>query len=44
MKPVPFGVQAVTRLVVFTLIPVLPVALSSVPFDVLLDRIIKLLL
>ena len=44
MKPVPFGVQSVARLIVFTLAPAIPVALASVPFDVLLEKTIKLLL
>jgi hypothetical protein len=44
MKPVPFGVQSVARVIVFTLAPAIPVALSSVPFDVLLEKAIKLLL
>jgi hypothetical protein len=43
MKPVPFGVHSLARLIVVTLTPAIPVALATVPFDTLLDRVLKLL-
>ena len=44
MKVVPFGVHSITPLVAVTLMPAVPLALAVIPFDVLLDRAIKLLL
>jgi hypothetical protein len=43
IKPFPFGVQSVLRLVVATLVPSIPIAITAVPFDVLLDKLFKLL-
>jgi hypothetical protein len=43
IKPFPFGMQSVLRLVAATLVPGIPVLLAAIPFDVLLDKIFKLL-
>ncbi|HEY1801564.1 MAG TPA: hypothetical protein VGG46_11580 [Terriglobales bacterium] len=43
MNFLPVGVRSVSRLIVATMIPAIPVALISVPFDVLMKNVIKLL-
>ena len=44
MRSVPFGMQAVTHLVIVTVAPILPLTLTVVPLDVLIDRFIKVML
>jgi hypothetical protein len=44
MKHVPFKSTTIARLAVWTLIPMIPVALTAVPVDVLAQRTLKLLL
>ena len=44
MNFAPFSISSVVRLIGVTLIPAIPVALIAVPFDVLLQHVIKLLL
>jgi len=44
IKLVPFGVQSIVPLVAVTLVPALPLALAIIPFDVLLEKALKLLL
>jgi hypothetical protein len=44
MRLLPFGMQSITPLIVVALIPAIPLLLAVIPFDVLLDRILKLLL
>jgi hypothetical protein len=44
MKVFPLGLQSITSLVVATLVPAIPLALVVVPFDVLMQNVLKLLL
>lgn len=44
MRLLPFGRNTVTRLVILIALPLLPLALTMVPFDVLLQQLIKLIL
>jgi len=44
MKLLPFGLQSITPLIVVTLLPAIPLALAIIPFDLLVDKAIKLLL
>jgi hypothetical protein len=44
MRPVPFGSGVLVRLAVWTMVPIIPVAIATIPFDVLADRLLKLLL
>lgn len=44
MRPVPFGLDAVTRLAMVTIAPILPLTLTVVPIDELFDRLIKVVL
>jgi hypothetical protein len=43
VKPVPFGMQSVIRLVAATIVPGIPVVIAAIPFDVLIDKLFKLL-
>jgi len=43
MKLVPFGVHSLARLIIVTFAPAIAVALATVPFDTILDRVLKLL-
>jgi hypothetical protein len=44
VKPVPFGTQSILRLVAATIVPGIPVAIAAIPFDVVVEKIFKLLL
>ena len=44
MRSVPFGLNAITQLVLVTVAPILPLTLTVVPLDVLIDRLIKVIL
>jgi hypothetical protein len=44
MRAVPFGLDAVTRLAAATAAPLAPLALTIMPFEVLLQRLIKILI
>jgi hypothetical protein len=44
MKLLPIGMQSVTRLVIAALVPAIPLAFMALPFDVIIQRVIKLLL
>jgi hypothetical protein len=43
MRPVPFGFEAVTRLVILTAAPLLPLTLTVVSLEELVDQVIKVL-
>ena len=44
MRPVPFGLDAVTQLVIVTVAPLLPLVLTIMPFEELIGRLIKAML
>jgi hypothetical protein len=44
LKMIPCGVKSVMRLVVATLLPGVPVAISVIPFAVVIDKLVKLLI
>jgi hypothetical protein len=44
MKPFPIGMRSVSRLAVATLAPAIPLALVAVPFNVIVEHVIKRLL
>lgn len=44
MRPVPFGLDAVIRLVLVTVAPLLPLVLTIMPLEELIDRLIKVVL
>lgn len=44
MRAVPFGLDSVTRLAAATAAPLVPLALTIMPFEVLLQRLIKILI
>jgi hypothetical protein len=44
MRPVPFGLDTVTRLVIVTVAPLLPLVLTIIPLEELVGRLIKAML
>ena len=44
LRPVPFGLDAITRLVFVTAAPLLPLTLTVVPLEELVERLIKVIL
>jgi hypothetical protein len=44
MKPLPIGMRSVSRLAVAALAPAIPLALVAVPFNVIVEHVIKRLL
>jgi len=44
MRFVPFGLESVTHLMVVTVAPILPLTLTVVPLDAMIDRLIKVVL
>jgi hypothetical protein len=44
MRPLPFGTKLVTKLALITIAPLLPLTLTVVPLEAMVDRLIKALL